>query len=109
MSVRSDAILAIATKIRELNLASPYGGDVSQSGRFYCTLFCLPRDLDGNIYLYGTKFIVVEWRSRITTVSHVGKAVFASVQDVIEFLEAAFVKRDRDAAAAVLARAKSGT
>ena len=109
MSARADAMGVIAQKIAELKLTNPYGGDVTKRGRFYCTLFCLPRDLDGSIILYGTNFVVVEWRSRCHSVSHTGKAVFTSVQDVCEFLEAAFVKFDRDAADAVLARARSGT
>lgn len=72
----------IAEVIRELELTSPFGGDVTppkDGRRYYAILFSWPRTLDGLVRVYGPKFILVE-------TNQTGQEKFESEAEAIAFI-----------------------
>ena len=101
--------ILIAQKIRDLELCTPVGGDLTRTrsgGRrpFYCVRFSKPANLDGTVSIYGHKLILVEYLTRYDVVAHRDRHVFKKVDDVTEFLQAAFVSFDRPKVEQIIAR-----
>lgn len=91
-SARQQACQRIADAIIENGLANPFGGDVFKDGRYYSTLFSIPRLLDGVVRLYSEKFIQVQAEGPL------GKghsAVYTSVDDAVEAILCICVVGDR--------------
>ena len=106
MSERKDAIHRIAEFVNEHNLTNPFGGyvcsrshtDSPTSGiKYYSVAFSMPRTLDGVVKLYGLRFILIDTQGP----AGYSPKVFESVDHAIDFLKAAFVEFDRDAAETV--------
>jgi hypothetical protein len=109
MSPRRQVAEKIAQKIRDLELCTPVGGDLARTrsgGRrpFYCVGFSKPANLDGTVSIYGHRLILVEYLTRYTVVAHRDRHVFKKVDDVTEFLQAAFVNFDRTKVEQIIAR-----
>ena len=98
MSARSELAERIAAAIREWKLTTPFGGDVSPSGRYYGVLFAVPRLLDGNVRVYSDKFILVEGQGPL---ARYGNRVFDSEENALAFIHAAYVELDSDKAESV--------
>jgi hypothetical protein len=111
MSDRHDCADRIAEKLREWDLCSPYGGDVSQSDdkRYYSIGFSRPRNLDGTVQVFSTKFILIRCMGRLSP-GGVGEwsGVYTSESDALSFLELAFVKFDAPKARQVPTRTPRG-
>lgn len=85
--------------VRDHELADPYGGDVVQSGRYYAVGLAKPAVLDGEIQVWGPKFIHVHLVGRLAGGERDG--VYTSEADALKFLKALLVDYDSEAADAV--------
>jgi hypothetical protein len=101
MSPRQELAERIANFICVSNLTLPYGGCVVKEGKYYSVLFCMPRDLDGEVRVYGPKFIQIRYTTRFGSLPHVDNRVFETEQKAINFLDLAFVKFDFNSALSV--------
>jgi hypothetical protein len=94
MSKRSDLAAEIAGKLRDLNLDQSYGVDVGEPTKgqpYYSISFARARYLDGQVRLYGEKFINVQWAGTINSeLPHSGSLVFRTVDDFYKFLDENF-------------------
>ena len=100
----------IADFCLESELVNPYGGYGGkireEKGRVvHAVSFCRPRDLDGYVYVYSPKFILVGWQSRYSAGD--GKRVFESYQDAERFIGYAFVRFEWDKAQEVPTKEQS--
>ena len=105
-SVRSDIIDRMMVKLDKWKLNSPFL-DSGESGRYRYILFSKPAVLDGEIKVFGPKFIQVKYQTGIRDLPRGDSRVFSSERDALKFIEQAFVKFDADAALAVPARSRS--
>ena len=102
MSKREDIMLQVSDFIEEKHLARVYSGcGLSDNKKYRYVLFSLPRNLDGEVRIYGPKFILVRYQTRYGSLPHQDNRVFTSVQDAIQFLQLAFVDFDFDKALAI--------
>lgn len=102
-SPRHQLAQRIANFILESRLANPFGGEVTQHGRYYSVLMSIPRSLDGEVRIYGPKFIHVRL---VGPLSHIGSDfVFESEANALAFLKAWLVDFDSEAALAIPVKA----
>lgn len=102
MSKREDIMLQISDFVEENRLARVYSGTgISEDKKYRYVLFSLPRNLDGEIRIYGPKFILVRYQTRYGSLPHRDNRVFTSVQDAIQFLQKAFIDFDFEEALAI--------
>lgn len=94
MSPRAELAARLATFVGEYNLCNPYGGDVRKVEKprpHYTIGFSRPAVLDGSIAVWGPTFIKIDFIHR----GHGDyRLVFASEENAIAFLRAAFVEHD---------------
>lgn len=101
ISPRRKAVYEIADFIGRNDLTRPYGGDVNSHGKYYSVTFCKPANLDGEVRIYGPRFIYVGYQSRYQHITSRDHLVFTSVQHALDFLRYAFVEFDGEQASAV--------
>lgn len=94
-SARAQLAERIASKIRDLSICNPYGGDVtktkdSKNREIYSVLFSKPRNLDGSVAIYSDHFMLLRYKTRIQTLPHNGNQVFKDEKSLIEFIETSF-------------------
>ena len=101
MSARGDLQNRLEAFLNDNGLNEVYGvlggGETTKlaNGKMVRTLsFCKARTLDGEVMIWGPKYIVV-------TTNRTGTDIFESVDDVEAFLKLRFVDWDEDAANAV--------
>lgn len=95
MSVRSDLADRIADQLKEVGLNDAYGVNVGQShvkGKPYVISFCKARVLDGQVTMYGPKFVLVKWLTAFRDTSASGQEKFDSVDDAMNFIKKTFVR-----------------
>ena len=74
------------------SLATVYSGtDIHESKKYRYVLISKPRVLDGEIRIYGPKFIYVSYQAAYRSLPAHDRRVFASVDDALKFLQLAFV------------------
>ena len=105
-SARSDIVDRMVAKLDKWRLNSPFL-DSGESGRYRYILFSKPAVLDGEIKVFGPKFIQVKYQTGIRDLPQRDSRVFSSERDALKFIEQAFVKFDADAALAVPARSRN--
>lgn len=103
-SPRQQLAQRIADFIVANQLANPFGGDVYQNQRHYGVLMSIPRVLDGEIRVYGPKFIQVRLQGPMASIG--SDFVYESEQNALDFLRLYLVEHNRDAALAVPTKAK---
>lgn len=106
MSKREEIINQIADFISENGLAEVYAGDVgiSDDKKYRWVNFCKARTLDGEVRVYGPKWILVIYKTAFRALPARDSRVFTSVDNAIKFLDLAFVKFDFDGAHEVLTK-----
>jgi hypothetical protein len=97
MSARSELAGRIAAFVCDNQLCQVYGGDVEKCGRYYGIGISQCRNLDGEIRVYGPRFIQVAFECRYHNLPQRDSRVFTSEADAIEFLRLAFVEYSDDA------------
>ena len=60
--------------------------------RFRYLTFCRARTVDGEINIYGPKFIVLKWQTSYHNVGRETQLKVDSVEKALKFLDTAFVK-----------------
>jgi hypothetical protein len=98
MSARAELAQRIADFVCEHDLAQVYGGDVSSAGRYRAIGFSRCASLDGEVRVYGPKFIQVLYQTRDHTLPREDAPVFTSEEHALEFLRLAFVEHDGESA-----------
>lgn len=99
MSVREDIMRQIASFIERNGLASVYSGfGLSEDKRYRYILMSKPRVLDGEIRIYGPKFILINYQTAYRSLPHNDRRVFTSAEDAIKFIQLAFVDGKYDEA-----------
>jgi hypothetical protein len=94
-SARSDLADSIATQLKAAGLDESYGVAVGQShvkGKPYVISFAKARVLDGQVTLYGPKFLLVKWVTAFRDMPHTGQEKFDSVADAMAFINSSFVR-----------------
>ena len=73
-------------------LATVYSGtDISKDKKYRYVLISKPRVLDGEVRVYGPKFIYVSYKTAYRDLPHTDRRVFGSVDDALNFLKLAFL------------------
>jgi len=98
-SVRRITADNIAAFICDHHLAQVFGGEVGKEGRYYGVGLSILRYLDGEVRIYGPRFIQVLLRGPLVHGEH--RAVYTSEDDAIDFLRLLLVEHDEDAAYAI--------
>ena len=105
-SERQQIAQRIAQFILDNDLANPFGGDVDQTtgkGRPYSVLMSVPRYLDGQVLVYGPKFILINMDGPLAR--HGTGFVYESEQHALDFLRLMLVEHDSEKALAIPTKA----
>lgn len=103
MSIREDLMNEFEDFVAFNGLTKVYNGSgVSKDKKYRYVLFNTPRTLDGEIRIYGPKFIGVKFQTAYRALPHNGWLVFRSVEQAKEWIDLAFVKLKTDEAAAMI-------
>ena len=99
MSPRQEVFAKISEFISNNNLDAVYSGSgLSQDKKYRYVLISRPRYLDGEIKIYGPKFIQVQYQTALRSLPHNDSRIFQSADNCLEFLRLAFVEhRFKDA------------
>lgn len=97
--------LEIANKIsdfvRSNNMSTPYGGephhDTNRKGSPYVVLISQKENLDGIIFVYSDKFILINTTTSYRHLPAHDSRVFESMDNALDFLKKAFVDFSADA------------
>jgi hypothetical protein len=92
VSARSELAERIAAFVCEHSICQVYGGDVERCGRYYSIGISQCRNLDGEIRVYGPKFIQVAFECRYHNLPQHDSRVFTSEADALKFLRLGFVE-----------------
>lgn len=99
MSIREDIMREIQSYVERNYLSSVYGGSgLSKDKRYRYILISKPRVLDGEIRIYGPKFILINYQTAYRSLPHNDRRVFTSAQDMLKFIQWAFVDGEYDKA-----------
>ena len=102
MSTREDIMRQIASYIERNGLASVYSGyGLSKDKKYRYILISKPRVLDGEIRIYGPKFILISYQTAYRSLPHNDRRVFTSAEDMLKFIQLAFVDGDYENALAI--------
>ncbi len=75
------------------SLATVYSGtDLHESKKYRYILISKPRVLDGEIRVYGPKFIYVSYQTAYRSLPAKDRRIFTSADDALNFLNLAFVE-----------------
>ena len=96
--MRTEVVDKIEEFLLENGLDEVYGVLREDEAKYASLTFCKARDLDGSIKVYGPRFILVQYQTRIGDLPRKDSAVFESVEDTLEFLRLAFVEYKADEA-----------
>ena len=99
MSIREQITEQISDFVFCNSLATVYSGtDLSSDKRYRYVLISKQRVLDGEIRIYGPKFIYVSYQTAYRGLPGKDVRVFTSVDDALNFLQLAFVEHKFDEA-----------
>ena len=99
MSIREDIMNQISEFVSDNYLSSVYSGSgLSKDKRYRYILISKPRVLDGEIRIYGPKFILINYQTAYRSLPHNDRRVFTSAENMINFLQWAFVDGEYDKA-----------
>lgn len=77
---------------------------ISRDKRYRYITFSHARTLDGEVRVYGPKYIMIRWQTAYRNLPHEDTLVFDSVDNALDFLRLAFVEHDADTALAIPTR-----
>lgn len=99
MSKRQELMIEISDFVNENGLAGVYSGfGLSSDKKFRYVLLSKPRILDGEIRIYGPKFLMLRYQTAIRDLPHEDRRVFTSVENLYQFLKYAFIDHKHDEA-----------
>lgn len=108
MSARTEAFKKIMDFLHnpDNRMSEVYGciEGISKDKKYRYSTFCHARTLDGEVRVYGPKYIMVRWQTAYRNLPHEDTLVFDSADNAVKFLRLAFVEHDRDAALEVQTR-----
>lgn len=90
MSIREDLANDFASFLGKLKLNDSYGINVTKNKTFYSVTFCRARSVDGEVRIYGPKFIQIRFITAIKTLPHKVSEVFRDPQLAKDFLKECF-------------------
>jgi hypothetical protein len=99
MSEREEITERISDFVFCNSLATVYSGtDLSKDKKYRYVLISKPRVLDGEIRVYGSKFIYVSYQTAYRSLPAKDRRIFTSCDDALNFLQLAFVEYKFDEA-----------
>lgn len=102
MSKRQEIMNEISDFVSNNRLAGVYSGSgLSEDKRYRYILLSRPRVLDGTIRVYGPAFLLIEYQTKYNSLPRDDRRVFTSKEDMIQFLQLAFVDYKFDEALAI--------
>ena len=102
MSAREELMKEVLSFVERNYLASVYSGyGLSKDKKYRYILISRPRVLDGEIRIYGEKFLLLKYITGYRSLPHNDNRVFTSTEDLIKFLQLAFVDYKFDEALAI--------
>jgi hypothetical protein len=92
MSKREELMKEVLSFVERNYLASVYGGcGLSEDKKYRYILISKPRVLDGEIRIYGEKFLLLKYTARYGSLPRNDRRVFTSAEDLLKYLQLAFV------------------
>ncbi|MAE81508.1 MAG: hypothetical protein CMB80_02140 [Flammeovirgaceae bacterium] len=93
MSARTEIADKLKTFLMENSLGEVYGiiEGYGPNKRYRSLTFCRARSIDGEIRIYGAKFIVISWMTTYNKLPRMGNQKVDSVEKAIQFMTKAFV------------------
>ena len=92
MSKREEIVEEFVGLLHEKGLDEVYGINtgIDASKKYRYATFCRARTLDGQVNVYGPKFIQVTWQTANRSLPHKGSEVFKSVEEAKTFIKETF-------------------
>jgi len=92
MSQREDILRELVDVLHEKGLGEVYGiiEGISPDNKYRSATFCQARVTDGEVRVYGPKFIQVTWQTANRSLPHKGSEVFKSVEEAKTFIKETF-------------------
>lgn len=92
MSKREDILRELVDVLSEKGLGEVYGiiEGISSDNKYRSATFCQARVTDGEVRVYGPKFIQVKWTTANRSLPHQGSEIFNSVEDATNFIKNTF-------------------
>ena len=92
MSKREDILRELVEVLSEKGLGEVYGiiEGISADNKYRSATFCQARVTDGEVRVYGPKFIQVKWTTANRSLPHQGSEIFNSVEDATNFIKNTF-------------------
>ena len=92
MSKREDILQEFVDLLNNKGLNEVYGivEGISPDKKYRSATFCRARTLDGQVNVYGPKFIQVTWQTANRSLPHRGSEVFKSVEEAKNFIKNTF-------------------
>jgi hypothetical protein len=102
VSKREEIMNEISDFVSNNRLAGVYSGSgLSKDKKYRYILLSRPRNLDGEIRIYGPAFILLRYTTRYHALPRNDNRVFTSKENLIKFLQLAFVESKYDEALAI--------
>ena len=99
MSLREEIMERFEDFVSMNGLTRVYSGSgLSKDKKFRYVLFNTPRTLDGEVRIYGPKFIGIKFQTAYRAFPRDNWVVFRNVDDALDFLDQAFVKHNTNKA-----------
>ena len=92
MSQREDILRELVDVLHEKGLGEVYGiiEGISPDKKYRSATFCQARVTDGEVRVYGPKYIQVSWTTANRSLPHKGSEIFKSVEDANNFIKNTF-------------------
>lgn len=92
MSEREELLDQIVEVLHEKGLNEVYGINtgIADTKKYRYATFCRARTLDGEVKVFGKKFIQIKWETANRSLPQRGSEVFRSFEEAKEFLEKTF-------------------
>ena len=92
MSQREDILRELVDILQEKSLGEVYGiiEGISPDNKYRSATFCQARVTDGEVRVYGPKFIQVKWTTANRSLPHTGSETFKSVETATNFIKNTF-------------------
>jgi|TARA_B110000444_G_scaffold253260_1_gene283824 hypothetical protein len=92
MSQREDILRRLVDILQEKGLGEVYGiiEGISPDNKYRSATFCQAKVTDGEVRVYGPKFIQVNWTTANRSLPHKGSEIFKSEEDAINFIKNTF-------------------
>jgi hypothetical protein len=92
MSKRENILQEFVDLLSNKGLNEVYGiiEGISPDNKYRSATFCQARVTDGEVRVYGPKFIQIKWTTANRSLPHNGSEIFNSVEDATNFIKNTF-------------------